>query len=81
MKHYKVGDLANHKKFFKALKDYKIVDLRFIEGPFLWQHFSVPARTLDKDALKTGTGFDGSSIRGWQQMGSFRFVLGTDHHF
>lgn len=68
MKYHKVGDLTDHKKFFEALKDYKIVDLRFIELPFLWQHFSIPANRLNKEDLEVGIGFDGSSIRGWQKI-------------
>lgn len=44
----------------------QIVDLRFIDFPGLWQHFSVPVDKLDEDAFENGLGFDGSSIRGWQ---------------
>jgi len=53
---------------FKLVKDkgVKIVDLRFIDFPGVWQHFSVPVDKLDDDAFENGLGFDGSSIRGWQ---------------
>src|ERR1700751_5539807 len=54
----------------KTIKDDKIemVDLRFTDMPGLWQHFSVPPRALDGDALGEGIGFDGSSIRGFQEI-------------
>jgi glutamine synthetase len=54
----------------KVIKDNKIemIDLRFTDIPGLWQHFSVPPRALDRDALDEGVGFDGSSIRGFQEI-------------
>jgi glutamine synthetase len=45
-----------------------IVDLRFMDFPGLWQHFSVPARELTPESFERGFGFDGSSIRGWQSI-------------
>jgi glutamine synthetase len=53
---------------FRLFKDngVKIVDLRFIDFPGVWQHFSVPVDKIDEDAFENGLGFDGSSIRGWQ---------------
>jgi glutamine synthetase len=54
----------------KTIKDEKIemIDLRFTDIPGLWQHFSVPPRALDRDAIVDGVGFDGSSIRGFQEI-------------
>src|SRR5271167_2382477 len=54
----------------RAIKDDKIamVDLRFTDLPGTWQHFSVPPRALDADAFEDGVGFDGSSIRGFQEI-------------
>src|SRR6266498_2524955 len=54
----------------KTIKDDKIemIDLRFTDLPGLWQHFSVPPRALDLDSLEEGIGFDGSSIRGFQEI-------------
>ncbi len=46
----------------------QMVDLRFMDFPGIWQHFSVPAREIDEDAFVEGLGFDGSSIRGWQAI-------------
>src|SRR5690242_10768557 len=54
----------------KAIKDKKVamIDLRFTDLPGVWQHFSVPPSAVDADALSEGIGFDGSSIRGFQEI-------------
>ena len=46
----------------------KAVDLRFMDFPGLWQHFTIPVSKLDEDVFENGLGFDGSSIRGWQAI-------------
>jgi glutamine synthetase len=46
----------------------KVVDLRFMDFPGLWQHFTVPVRELEESSFEDGFGFDGSSIRGWQPI-------------
>ncbi|MBN1646635.1 MAG: type I glutamate--ammonia ligase [Spirochaetales bacterium] len=46
----------------------KVVDLRFMDFPGLWQHFSVPIGELSEETFTEGLGFDGSSIRGWQAI-------------
>jgi len=46
----------------------KMLDLRFMDFPGLWQHFSVPIRELEESSFEDGFGFDGSSIRGWQPI-------------
>lgn len=46
----------------------KVVDLRFMDFPGMWQHISIPVRELDIDSFELGFGFDGSSIRGWQSI-------------
>ncbi|MFQ5876122.1 MAG: type I glutamate--ammonia ligase [Acidobacteriota bacterium] len=48
--------------------DIRIVDLRFMDLPGLWQHFSVPAHELSETSLEDGFNFDGSSIRGFQAI-------------
>ncbi len=45
-----------------------MVDLRFMDFPGLWQHFSIPITALDLSSFEEGRGFDGSSIRGWQAI-------------
>ena len=54
----------------KTIKDEKVqmIDLRFTDLPGIWQHFSVPPSAVDADALDEGIGFDGSSIRGFQEI-------------
>ena len=46
----------------------EIVDVRFCDLPGLMQHFSIPAHELTEDVFEEGLGFDGSSIRGFQEI-------------
>ena len=46
----------------------KMLDLKFMDFPGMWQHFSVPIHQLSEDSFEEGFGFDGSSIRGWQAI-------------
>ncbi len=46
----------------------KIIDIRFMDFPGVWQHFSVPTSELNEEIFEDGFGFDGSSIRGWQPI-------------
>ena len=48
--------------------DAKVVDLRFMDLPGLWQHLTIPMSELDESSFEEGFGFDGSSIRGWQPI-------------
>ena len=54
----------------RVIKNDKVemVDLRFTDLPGLWQHFSVPPSALDQESFAEGVGFDGSSIRGFQEI-------------
>src|SRR3990170_4343902 len=45
-----------------------MVDMKFMDFPGLWQHFSVPVDELTPNIFEDGLGFDGSSIRGWQSI-------------
>jgi glutamine synthetase len=56
----------------------KIVDLRFIDLPGMWQHFSIPVEDLDDSLFSDGIGFDGSSIRGFQQIHESDMLLIAD---
>ena len=58
--------------------DAKIVDFRFCDMPGLMQHFSVPISELDLDAFEAGFGFDGSSIRGFQEIQESDMLLVPD---
>jgi glutamine synthetase len=56
----------------------KIIDLRFVDLPGVWQHFSLPAKELSDDLYGEGIGFDGSSIRGFQQIQESDMLLIAD---
>ena len=56
----------------------EIVDIRFCDLPGLMQHFSVPAHELSEDAFVEGFGFDGSSIRGFQEIQESDMILLPD---
>jgi len=59
-------------------KEAKIVDLRFIDLPGLWQHFSIPVADLTEELFEEGIGFDGSSIRGFQTIDQSDMLLFPD---
>jgi len=59
-------------------KGAKIVDLRFIDLPGLWQHFSIPVSELSEEIFEDGLGFDGSSIRGFQSIDESDMLLIPD---
>ena len=54
------------------------VDLRFIDLPGLWQHFTISAKEFKLDAFEEGVGFDGSSIRGFQAIQESDMLLFPD---
>jgi len=65
-----MNELKTPKDLLKFIESegIEIVDLRFMDFPGLWQHFSVPSREISEDSFEAGLGFDGSSIRGWQAI-------------
>src|SRR6266498_3353901 len=56
----------------------QIVDLRFCDLPGLMQHFSVPIGELTEESFDDGFGFDGSSIRGFQEIQESDMLLVPD---
>ena len=62
----------------KMAKDVKMVDYRFVDLPGTWQHFTVPARELSEETFQDGVGFDGSSIRGFQEIHESDMLLMPD---
>src|SRR6058998_1170053 len=56
----------------------KIVDLRFVDLPGTWQHFSIPVEELSEGLFSDGIGFDGSSIRGFQNIHESDMLLLPD---
>src|SRR5205823_5013624 len=44
------------------------VDLRYMDFPGVWQHFSIPADALTEETFEEGVPFDGSSVVGWRAI-------------
>ncbi len=63
---------------FAKEKGVKVVDLRFLDYPGVWQHFTVPISELDEGSFEDGYGFDGSSIRGWQPINASDMLVVPD---
>ena len=53
----------------------QMVDFKFTDLPGTWQHVGLSIRALDEDAFTEGLGFDGSSIRGFQEINESDMVL------
>jgi glutamine synthetase len=62
----------------KLGKDVKMVDVRFIDLPGTWQHFTIPVRRLNEELFTEGLPFDGSSIRGFQEIHESDMLLLPD---
>ncbi|MDL2269876.1 type I glutamate--ammonia ligase [Desulfosarcina sp. OttesenSCG-928-A07] len=56
----------------------KVVDIRFMDFPGTWQHFSKPASELTESCFEDGFGFDASSIRGWQPVNASDMLVIPD---
>jgi len=58
------------KEFFEFARKHKaeMIDLKFVDMLGTWQHCSYPLATADEGIFEEGLGFDGSSIRGWQEI-------------
>lgn len=46
----------------------KLIDLKFIDLPGIWQHLTVYESQIDESSFTDGVAFDGSSIRGWKAI-------------
>jgi glutamine synthetase len=55
-----------------------MVDVKFMDFPGTWQHFSVPVSELEESTFEEGYGFDGSSIRGWQPINASDMLVIPD---
>jgi glutamine synthetase len=68
------------KEAIKFARDHgaRMVDLKFMDFPGMWQHFTIPISSLDEDTFEEGVGFDGSSIRGWQAIHASDMVVLPD---
>jgi len=59
-------------------REIQAVDLRFCDLPGLWQHFTSAPALLTEESFEEGFGFDGSSIRGFQQIQESDMLLFPD---
>jgi glutamine synthetase len=58
--------------------DASMVDLKFTDLPGTWQHMGMAIGTLEEDSFTDGIGFDGSSIRGFQEIYESDMLLMPD---
>ena len=68
------------KEVVKFAKDQKAVcvDLKFMDFLGTWQHFTMPMSEFDEALFEEGSGFDGSSIRGWQPINASDMLVMPD---
>src|SRR4030088_642849 len=76
----KSGSKASPREVIERAKaeGVEVVDVRFIDLPGTWQHFSLPIGELDESSFEEGLGFDGSSIRGFQAINESDMLLLPD---
>ena len=58
--------------------DLKMVDLRFTDVPGTTQHFTIPISYLEENIFNEGLGFDGSSVRGFQEIQNSDMIVIPD---
>ncbi len=63
---------------FIAAEKVEFIDVRFCDLPGTMQHFTVPAQSFGADVFTEGRMFDGSSIRGFQQIHESDMLLLPD---
>ena len=59
-------------------KGCQFVDLKFIDLPGTWQHYTLPISELNESLFEEGNGFDGSSIRGFRPIHESDMLLFPD---
>ena len=71
---------TNADEVLKYIKDegVQFVDVRFCDLPGIMQHFNLPVGSFTADVFTEGLAFDGSSIRGFQQIHESDMLLLPD---
>ncbi len=62
----------------KMRDEVEMVDMRFTDLLGMWHHFTMPVRQLSEALFEEGIGFDGSSIRGFQEIHESDMLLIPD---
>ena len=68
---YNVNDVLELIKSKKV----EFVDMRFCDLLGTWQHTSFPASEIDASVFEDGLGFDGSSVRIWQDINNSDMLI------
>ncbi|MGH9775042.1 MAG: type I glutamate--ammonia ligase [Candidatus Acidiferrales bacterium] len=63
---------------YAAKHNAKMLDLRFIDVPGIWQHVTFPIHELKPESFEEGFGMDASSIRGWAAIHESDMLLMPD---
>ncbi len=63
---------------FAQERGVRLVDLKFVDLPGTWQHMTLPIGAIEADDFESGLGFDGSSIRGFQEIHESDMLLMPD---
>jgi glutamine synthetase len=63
---------------FAAAHGVRMVDVKFTDLPGTWQHITLSINGLDEASFEEGLGFDGSSIRGFQEISESDMILVPD---
>jgi glutamine synthetase len=63
---------------FISDEEVKFIDVRFCDLPGIMQHFTVPAQSFDQGTIDDGLAFDGSSVRGFQEIHESDMLLLPD---
>jgi glutamine synthetase len=61
-----------------AEQDIKMIDLKFVDLPGMWQHCSFYKDMIDENSFVNGVPFDGSSIRGWKAINDSDMAMVPD---
>jgi glutamine synthetase len=56
----------------------KMIDLKFIDTPGIWQHLTLYYDQIDESSFTSGVPFDGSSIRGWKAINESDMAMVPD---